>query len=307
LNVGPAVRQATTFALVSTTTAPRLLVTGGRGRLAGAVVPAFERAGWDVVALGRDELDITDRARVLGTVDQVRPAAVVNLAACTDIHECERDPAQAEAVNARGVRNLADACARTTAHLCHLSSDYVFDGAKGAPYVEGDAVSPLSVYGSTKAAGEQEAGPDATVVRTAWVSGHRGPNATLTLLDQAAVPGRRLRFVDDQRGSPTVSEELAETLVLLVAERLPGCFHVTNGGEATWYRLARHVLAAAGHDPSRVEAISTVELEGAADLLRPRYSVLDNEALRRAGLPPLRPWEDAFAALVEELVACRSS
>lgn len=281
----------------------RLLVTGGRGRLAGAVVPAFEAAGWDVVAPGREELDVTAPAAVFRSVEAVRPTAVVNLAACTDIYACERDPGRAHAVNTVGVRNLADACERAGAHLCHLSSDYVFDGAKATAYAEDDDIAPLSVYGSTKAAGEREAGPMATIVRTAWVSGHRGPNVAITVLDQAAEPGRQLRYVDDQRGSPTVAEDLATMLMLLVTERLPGCFHVTNEGEASWYGLARHVLAVAGHDPERIQPIATTDLNGATDVRRPTYSVLDNSELRRAGLPAMRPWEDAFGALVAELVA----
>lgn len=287
---------------MSETTPPRLLVTGGHGRLAGAVVPAFERAGWEVVPIGRDGLDVTDRDAVHRVVAEVAPDAVANLAAWTDLDLCERRPERAHEVNASGVGFLAEACERVGAHLCHLSSDYVFDGAKASPYTEDDPVAPRSVYGETKVAGEAAAGPDATVVRTAWVSGHRGPNIALSVLDQAADPSRQLRFVDDELGSPTVAEELAATLVGLVSERLPGCFHITNAGQATWFAVARHVLTVAGIDPGRVEPTTAAEFDGSGRL-RPPYSVLDNGALRRAGIAPLRDWEDAFASLVEELVA----
>jgi len=282
----------------------RIVLTGGRGRLGQVASVGLAAAGWDVVALGRDELDVTDRAAVRATVAALRPASVLNLAAWTDVARCERDPASAHRVNVLGVRHVAEACRAVGAHLCHLSSDYVFGGeGRQHPYAEDDPVDPLSVYGRTKRAGELEVGDGATCVRTAWLSGTRGRNVVRAVLDQASDPRRELRFADDQRGSPTVGDDLVAVLAVLLAERAPGLFHVTNQGSASWFEIARHVLAATGQDPSRVMPVPGEAVEPVTAGLRPRYSVLENAALRAAGIALLPRWEDAFAALAGRIMA----
>jgi dTDP-4-dehydrorhamnose reductase len=181
-----------------------------------------------------------------------------------------------------------------------LSTDYVFDGTGTRPYVEWDKTNPLSVYGLSKLGGEREAGPDATIVRTSWVSGAHGKNMVRTVLQLANGDGP-LRFVDDQRGRPTFTADLAGALLVLADSRLPGIFHVTNDGEATWFELVRAVLTAIGADAGRVEPISTAELDPPRPAPRPAYSVLDNAALRLSGLPLLPHWEDALERLVRAL------
>ena len=279
----------------------RLLITGGHGRLARVVAPRFAEVGWDVHSPGHRELDITDPAAVAAAVEQLQPEAVLNLAAITDVNTCEIRPEAALAVNATGVANIAAACHSSAARLFHVSSDYVFDGVQERPYSESDRVNPISVYGRSKLAGELAAGDDATVVRTAWVCGRYGRDAVQWVLDQAREPGRILRFVDDQLGSPTVADDLADMLVLLVEANACGTYHVTNQGTGTWFDLARHVLDVAGEDPSRVVPITTGQLDPPSIARRPAQSVLDNAALRAAGVPLLRDWRAAFAELVERI------
>lgn len=278
-----------------------MLVTGGRGQLGRATSDVFGQAGWRVVAPGRAELDIVDRDAVRQAITGIQPAVVVNAAAWTAVDACEGDPDRAFAANALGPRHVAEACRLVDAHLVHLSTDYVFDGAKDGAYTEWDEARPTSVYGRSKLAGEHEVGPEATIVRTAWLAGAGGPNLVRTVLGLAADADRTLRFVDDQRGSPTVAEELATMLLRVASERRAGLFHVTNQGSATWYDVARYVLVVAGHDPARVRAIAAAELRPERPAPRPANAVLDNAVLRLVGLPLLSPWQDAVADLVRRL------
>jgi dTDP-4-dehydrorhamnose reductase len=276
----------------------RVLVTGTGGQVGRATAEACAAAGDEVVAADRARLDIADRDAVLGAITSWRPDVVVNPAAYTDVDGCERDPDRAWAVNALAVRHLADACGRAGAHLVHVSTDYVFDGAKGSPYHEWDETGPLGVYARSKLAGEREAGPGATVVRTSWVYGRHGGNFVQTVLDRAAA-GQPLRFIDDQTGTPTNAEDLALLLRRLAVSRVPGLFHGTNGGQVTRYQQAREILAAAGRDPEQAEPITSDELPWVAP--RPVYTVLDNAALRLSGMPLLPDYREAMERLVKEL------
>jgi dTDP-4-dehydrorhamnose reductase len=281
----------------------RVLVTGAGGQLGRELVAAF--AGLDVVAATRADLDVGDRDVVLGAITTVRPDAVVNAASWTAVDDCERDPDRAFHVNALGARHVADACRRVGATLCHVSTDYVFDGTKREPYHEWDEPAPASVYGCSKLAGEHETFrlcPDATVARTSWLFGAHGQNMVKTVLRLAASPGE-LRFVDDQRGCPTSAADLAAAIRVLVTGRLPGLFHVTNQGPTTWFEFARTVLAAAGDDPDRVVAIRTADLDPPRPAPRPANSVLDNAALRLTGVPLLADHHEPLERLVKELIA----
>jgi dTDP-4-dehydrorhamnose reductase len=275
----------------------KVLITGAAGQVGRAMVQLCTTAGDDVVAAGRATLDVADRDAVLAAVSTLRPDVVVNPAAYTDVDGCERDPDRAYAANTLAVRHLAEACRRAGSHLVHISTDYVFDGRKGAPYVEWDDTGPLSVYARSKLAGEHEAGPDATVVRTAWVFS-RGPGNFVRLVLDRAESGAPLRFIEDQLGTPTLADDLAVVLRRLAAARMPGLFHATNGGETTRYEQARQVLAAAGMDRDRVEPITSDQLPWVA--ARPAATVLDNAALRLSGVPALRHHTEAIEEVVKE-------
>ena len=276
----------------------RVLVTGAAGQLGHDVAAVWRAAGDEVLACHRDALDVSDRDAVLGVVCSTRPQVVVNAAAWTAVDDCEGDPDRAFAVNALGVRWLAEACARSGAHLVHVSTDYVFAGDQAAPYTEWDRPGPASVYGRSKLAGEHEAGAvGATIVRTSWLHGEQGPNMVRTILRLAGEPGP-LRFVDDQRGCPTFTASLAPMLRRLAVDRRPGLHHVTNQGAVSWFELARAVLEAAGHDPERVEPIATTELRPPRRAPRPANSVLDNAVLRLSGIPLLEDFHEPLTRLV---------
>jgi dTDP-4-dehydrorhamnose reductase len=281
----------------------RLLVTGAGGQLGHDVVAVAEAAGDDVCGADHTTLDVTDRDAVLGAITTWRPREVVHCAAWTAVDACERDPQRAFTTNAMAVRWIAEACHRVGAHLVHVSTDYVFDGTLDRPYHEWDRPNPQSVYGASKRAGEVEAlalGPGATVVRTSWLCGAHGSNVVRTVLQLAGRPESDLAFVDDQRGCPTFTADLAPMLRRLALDRRAGLYHVTNQGAVSWYEFAGEILAAAGHDQARVRSIATAALDPPRAAPRPANSVLDNAALRAAGLPLLRDFRAPLAALITQ-------
>lgn len=288
-----------------------LLVPGGRGQL-GSDVAA--RAGGFVRAPGSTELDLTDPVAVGEAVAALAKSAgegglhpvVVNAAAYTGVDAAEADEDRAYAVNAEGPRLLAAACAKQDVPLIHVSTDYVFPGDGVRPYEPEDPTGPRSAYGRTKLAGEQAvlaSGARAWIVRTAWVYGANGGNfvATMARLERERAT---VSVVDDQRGSPTWSADLAGGLLELagrvVGEDPPArrVLHCAGGGEASWFAFARAVFLELGADPSRVLPCTTAEFPRPAP--RPAYSVLSARAWRSAGLRPLRPWRDALVAAFAE-------
>jgi len=281
----------------------QVLITGAGGQLGTELVAVFSAAGHDVIAATRDRLDVSDRDQAVGAITALCPDAVVHTAAWTAVDDCEADPDRAWRVNALGSRHVADGCRRVSAHLCAVSTDYVFDGTSSAPYTEWDRTGAINVYGRSKEAGEREVlglVPGATVVRTSWLAGAGGSNFVRTML-RLAEGGGEVRVVDDQRGCPSFAHDLAEGLLRLVSARLPGLYHMTNQEPTTWWGLARATFALAGADEERVIPISTAELQPARPARRPANAVLDNAALRLAGLPLLPDHRDALARLVKEL------
>jgi len=279
----------------------KLLVTGAAGQLGVDVVQHARSLGDDVVALDRAALDITDVDAVRDLLEAVRPDAVVNAAAYTAVDACETNESRAFAVNADAVGHLSAACELVGAHLVHVSTDYVFDGTLDRPYREDDRTNPQSVYGRSKLAGEHAAGPGAAVARTSWVCGEHGDNMVKLVLRLASNPDQRLAFVDDQRGQPTFTADLAPALHRLASDRRTGIHHVTNQGAVSWYEFVREILSASGDDPDRVRPIATADLDPPRPAPRPANSVLDNAAWRAAGLPMLRNFRDPLAELVAKL------
>ena len=281
----------------------RALITGAGGQLGRDLVTAFEGGPGRHEVIGA-RLDVGDRDAVLQAITAARPAVVVHAAAWTAVDACESDPDRAYRSNALGTRHVAEGARLAGAHLIYVSTDYVFDGSAELPYREWDATNPLSVYGRSKLGGEQEAKrllPGAAIVRTSWLCGAHGSNMVKTVLRLAAQTPD-LAFVDDQRGCPTFTEDLAGLILQLASARLPGVFHATNQGATTWYRFARHVLALAGLDPDRVQPITTAQLQPPRPAPRPANSVLDNSALRLQGIPLLDDHRVPLERLVKQLM-----
>jgi dTDP-4-dehydrorhamnose reductase len=282
----------------------RILITGAGGQLGTDLARvATSEAHHQVVAAGRAQLDVTDRDAVLSVLTTLRPHLVLHAGAWTQVDACEADPDRAWRVNTLGCRHVAEGAAAVGAHLVALSTDYVFDGRSPDPYREWDAPNPLSVYGRSKLGGEREilgGAPGATVVRTSWLCGAHGANIVKTVLSLAQA-GDELRFVDDQRGCPTFTGDLAKMILRLGVARRPGLFHVTNQGATTWYGFARDILAAGGLDPELVQPITTADLSPARPAARPANSVLDNVALRLSDLPLLPDFHQPLACAVKVL------
>ena len=288
----------------------RILVTGAGGQVGREILAELSRrqdqvahgSRLEVVATDHAHLDVISRDQVMAAIVQLEPDVVIHPAAWTAVDACEEDPAKAYAVNSLGTRHVAEAALLVGAHVCYLSTDYVFDGTLERPYTEWDRPNPQSVYGRSKLGGERELAPEATIVRTAWVCGRYGTNMAKTVL-QLAGDGGVLRFVADQEGSPTMADDLAGVVVRLALERRRGIFHVTNQGSTSWFGFARAVLELAGEDPGRAEPIMTSELDPPRAAPRPANSVLDNSALALAGDPLLPDWRDSLGRLVADLRA----
>ena len=283
----------------------RLLVTGSTGQLGREVLDVAQAARHHVTGLSSSEADpcdLTNRAAVMRLVERSRPDLIIHAGAWTAVDACESDPERAFAVNAEGTRNLVDAADEVGAHVVYVSTDYVFDGTKESPYVETDETNPTSVYGRSKLAGESVLGPDHTIVRTSWVCGRHGANMVRTILRLAGQPGD-LRFVDDQIGHPTFTADLAPTLLELGRRRAGGIWHGTNQGAVSWYEFAREVLVAGGHDPDRVHPVATADLQPPRPAPRPANSVLDNAALRAAGMAAIPHFRGALQDLVGHIQA----
>jgi dTDP-4-dehydrorhamnose reductase len=271
----------------------KYLITGAAGMLGRDLQRAL--AGRDVTALTRADLDVTDLEAVRAAVRG--HDAVINASAYTKVDDAETHEDQAYAVNATGPQNLAIAAAEVGAKFVTISTDYVFRGDATAPYAEDAPLDPLNAYGRTKAAGEElalAAHPGGTyIVRTAWLYGADGPNFAKTMVRLAASHDT-VSVVDDQRGQPTWTGDLAERIVALLDSDAPaGIYHGTNSGEATWYEFARAVFSAAGLNPDRVTRTDSAQFVRPAP--RPSYSVLGHTAWQAAGLPPMRTWNEALA------------
>jgi dTDP-4-dehydrorhamnose reductase len=288
-----------------------ILIAGRRGRIAHDLIEQAPRLGLPVQALGRPCLDIEDADSIARAIDSTEPCAIVNAAGYVAVDEAERDPDRAFALNRDGAARLAAAAVGIP--FVHLSTDYVFDGSKRAPYEEDDAPAPLSVYGRSKAAGEEavlEGNPAALVVRTSWVYSAHGANFLTTML-RLAESQDKVRVVVDQYGSPTAGAELAHALLAMTQRLLddpagiaPGIYHVAGTGETTWYGFAEAIFAGwarRGHRVPRSEPISAAEWPGAAR--RPRDSRLDCGKLKRVFGITLPDWKLSLEACLDSVSA----
>ncbi|MFP5501882.1 MAG: dTDP-4-dehydrorhamnose reductase [Candidatus Sericytochromatia bacterium] len=278
----------------------KILVTGAQGMLGQDLVPILGEYGHDVLACGRQDLDVTDPASVRRLLERERPDLVIQSAAYTNVDGAESDPQGAFRINAYGTQLVALACQAIGAPLMYISTDYVFDGLAGRPYLEADTPTPQSVYGRSKLAGEQhvrELLSQFYVVRTSWLYGRHGKN----FVDTMRKLGREkpeLSVVADQHGSPTSTVALSHALARLAASGLYGVYHATGQGETTWHGFTEAILAAEGLK-TPVHPITTADLARPAP--RPAYSVLENMNLSLTGLGLLPHWKES---LEQYLVGC---
>ncbi|NUR90854.1 MAG: dTDP-4-dehydrorhamnose reductase [Nonomuraea sp.] len=258
--------------------------------LAADVRDRAARTGEPVLALGRSELDLTDHRAVRDLVTACRPEVVINCAAWTAVDDAETHEDDALAVNGHAVGRLAEACALAGARLFHVSTDYVFDGTAPEPYREDAPTAPVNAYGRTKLAGELAALEHGQhVVRSAWLYGAGGPNFVATMIKLAAAR-ETVDVVDDQRGQPTWTADLADYLVRLARSGLPpGVYHGTSSGETTWCGLAKEVFTLLGLDPARVRPVTSAAFPRPA--ARPANSVLAHTRGE-----PIRHWREALHA-----------
>lgn len=260
------------------------------------VVRTAEAAGHEVLGLGRDELDVLDEAAVTRRMEAERPTAVVHCAAYTDVDGAEGDVRAAMDGNAEATALVAAAAARVEATTVYPSSDYVFDGLKGEPYVESDPPRPLSVYGRSKLAGETAvaaAGPRHVIARSSWLFGRDGRNFVETMLRLGAEHGE-VRVVSDQVGCPTYTPHLADALVRVLELGGLGVHHLAATGECSWFEFAREIFSRSPLEP-RLTPCTTEELGRPAP--RPPYSALLSERSDAVSLPG---WESGLGAYLAE-------
>jgi dTDP-4-dehydrorhamnose reductase len=275
----------------------RIVITGAGGGLGRAFlrhVPLHH----DIHAFGHADLDITDHHAVMQTVVPLQPDLVINAAAMTAVDACEADPDQAFAANALGPQSLAIAARDSGATLLHVSTDYVFDGEKGAPYDEADRPAPISVYGRSKLAGEENVRAvlnDHVIVRTAWVFGGGNDFASKALAKLRA--GEKVQAFTDRVGSPTYVHHLAERLLPLVLAGRPGTYHVAGPEPITWFDAATR-LKALGGLPGDVEP-ATLD-SNPLPAPRPRFSALSSVYTHHLRLSPVPPLEVAFKDMLEQ-------
>jgi len=277
-------------------TAMRVLIFGATGMLGKALMRVWKDD--EVAGLGSGNADIRIPAEVEAQVQSTRPDWIVLSAAYTDVDGCELNPQLATAVNTFGATNVAKAAAKLGAKLLFLSTDYVFDGTNTTPYKTSDLRKPINSYGESKAEAERkilEVLPQGCIVRTSWLFGAGGKCFPDTILKLAATRPQ-IEVVNDQRGCPTYTDDLASAIVQLCRANAEGLIHVTNSGECTWYEFAREVLAQAG---LTAEVLPTTTEKFVRPANRPRYSVLSPASLLAYGIS-MRSWKQTISSYLTQ-------
>jgi dTDP-4-dehydrorhamnose reductase len=246
----------------------------------------------EVIALGSADADLRDPAQVEAAVEKAKPDRIVLAAAYTDVDGCEINPTLASSVNTYGAVNVAKAAAHCGSRLLFVSTDYVFDGSKTSPYEISDPRNPINAYGRSKAEAEEKIAtilPDCCIVRTSWLFGPGGKCFPDTIL-KLAETRPEIKVVNDQRGSPTYTDDLASAIVKLRRADASGIVHCTNGGDCTWFDFAAEIISQAGKG-TRVRPTTSNEFVRPAE--RPKYSVLSPASLTAYGVE-MRPWQQTL-------------
>ena len=270
----------------------KVLIIGGKGLLGTNIASILDKI-FDLTICDIDTWDITDRTSGESHIEKYHPDVLINLAAMTDVDGCEDKRELAERINAYGAGVVADLCREYNIHFVHISTDYVFDGKKTIPYKENDPTNPMSVYGATKLMGEQavlEKNPSSLIIRAQWLYGKGGQNF-ITKVVKIAQQSGTLRVVNDQRGSPTYTKDLAGPLIALIEKEKTGIYHIANSGSCTWFDFAQEIFTLLKMDVS-ITPISSSELERKAS--RPSYSVFDMWKFQKDTGLKMRPWQEAL-------------
>lgn len=268
------------------------LLTGAGGMLGNDLRQALEARGEEVIALSKSDLDVTDASAVSAAVAAHQPDVIVNCAGYTRVDDAEKNESVANAVNGSALEFLARAAG--DARLVHVSTDFVFDGAKRTPYEINDAPAPMSAYGRSKLIGERAAAkaPHHLIVRTSWLFGRNGPNFVEAIRNQLRKGTNPLRVVNDQRGRPTYTPHLAEAVIRLVKNGARGIVHYADEPECSWYDFACAIAAELGSEV-RIDPVSTAEFPRPA--ARPAYSVLSTARYERlTGVAPA-DWREGLS------------
>lgn len=279
----------------------RVAVVGANGQLGHDVVASFQNNGDDVVAMTHQDVSVDSPESVTRALEAARPEIVVNAAAFNHVEKCETEPGLAFAVNALGVRNVARSSASLQARLFHISTDYVFDGAKGSPYVEDDLPCPLNVYGNSKLAGEyfvRSGNPRHFVLRVSAIYGlhpcrTKGGLNFVEMMLKLATERERLRVVDDEFVSPTSTVEIARQIVKLSRTEEYGLYHASAEGSCSWRQFAQAIFEITG---TRTPVDPALPGEFATKVVRPKFSVLENSELKRKSLNLFGHWKDGLKA-----------
>jgi len=293
----------------------KILITGAGGQLGRELINQGQLKGFSVQAPSEDDMDITDLEKIDRCMAFHQPEVVINAAAYTQVDKAESEAALAFAVNTTGSANLARMCAKNKIPLVHISTDYVFDGQKGTPYLETDTISPVGVYGRSKAEGEIEIRShlkEHIILRTSWLYGIHGHNFAKTML-KLATTKPKIRVVADQYGSPTNAADLAQT-ILIISDRMQfnndvdwGTYHYCGQGVISWYNFAEKIVGLArlyaDVKTTRIEPITTADYPTRA--LRPIYSALDCSRIQKHfGINP-KPWQKSLEITIKELLVRR--
>jgi dTDP-4-dehydrorhamnose reductase len=282
------------------------LITGGSGQLGQALSLVLNERKIDFVAVGSKEIDIRSVGKTLALVGALKPSVVVNAAAWTDVDAAESNADAAHAVNAEGVRNLVRAAKQVDAVFVHVSTDYVFSGIGSSPWNEHDVREPISTYGKTKLAGENEvlaSYPEKSFVfRTAWLYSQWGNNFAKKMTKLAIEGKNDARVVNDQIGQPTFAIDLANQIVDSVVQKLSfGTYHSTNSDQASWFEFAQEIFKLVDADVSRLIPVAASEFLRPAK--RPAYSVLGHDAWTATTVPAMRNWRFALAEAMPAIIS----
>ncbi|WP_039790897.1 dTDP-4-dehydrorhamnose reductase [Paenibacillus riograndensis] len=284
----------------------KVLVTGSAGQLGQDLVLLLQAQGHEVLGCDRQEMDITDLDQCVEIIGGFAPDAVIHCAAHTAVDVAETDIDAAYLINATGSRNVALAAEKAGAKLVYISTDYVFDGMGTQPYHEYDNTDPQSIYGKSKRAGEvlvQSLSSKFFIVRTSWVYGKYGNNFVKTML-KLGQEKPLLQVVDDQKGSPTYTVDLANFLLELIQTEKYGIYHASNTEFCTWYEFTQAIFAEAEDIlglkfTAKLEPCSTEQFPRPAP--RPQYSVMEHLAIRTNGFQDIRPWREGLRDFLFEL------